>query len=124
MDVPRLPKSPAVMQREVMRRAENIWRYVRLNAHSLDSERACLEIAKAIHATNDYVNGELKVARISYRNKVAEYKELSKMHDSLLTQVEAANINMRKLKMEVERMERRIKRVEDKANEGDEWKNA
>lgn len=120
----RAPKPPAVLAREIMRRAEKIWGYVRANANSLDSERTCKHISEAIKETNDIVEGELKYATVAYNRLKAEHRDLTKMHESLLGQTEACNLGISKLRYQCTRLEAKLSEMEAKANEGEEWKEA
>ena len=111
-DVPSLPKANSVIAKEVARRAEWIWGFVRVHCHSLDSERACRHISQAIQETNEFVEGELKISRAAYASKKAEYQQLETLHHSLLSQVEVANLAIAKLTLGHRQLEAKLERME------------
>ena len=111
-DAVRLPKANAVIAKEVARRAEWIWGYVRIHCHSLDSDRTCMHIADAIQETNELVQEELKISRAAYASQKAEYQQLETLHHSLLSQVEVANLAIAKLTLGHRQLEAKLERME------------
>lgn len=114
-DNPKLPKPKAVIDREVDRRAERIWGFVRAHANSLDAERAYAVIAKALAETNEFVGEELKISRAAYGSVKSQYKQLDKAHDSLLVHMESLNEELQKLTLSNIQLEKQIKRMEAQA---------